>query len=96
MKPSNQLPLSIMSRAVLTSSIGRFLRTHRQGEKLLHEFMAASPRDRTEAQVEQERTQPNEARRAAEQRARASLTAQRLAGLPLIDKALLLSQSTSD
>jgi hypothetical protein len=75
---------------MLASSIGRFLRTHRQGHKLLHEFMASAPADRTEEQFEQERRQANEAFRAAEQRVRASLVARRLAGLPAIDESLLL------
>jgi hypothetical protein len=96
MQTSNRSPLSILSSDMLTSSIGRFLRTHRQGLKPLDEFMASAPPDRTEEQFEQERRQAKEAFRAAEQRVRASLIARRLAGLPLIDEALLLSEPTGD
>jgi hypothetical protein len=52
--------------------------------------MASTPADRTEEQFEEERSQATEARRAAEQRVRQTLIARRLAGLPLIDEALLL------
>ena len=76
----------------LESAVVRFLQTHRDGEKQLREFMASTPPDRAEEQFEQEFKRANEARRAAEQRVRASLIARRLAGLPLIDEALLLSE----
>jgi hypothetical protein len=74
----------------LESAVVRFLQTHREGDKQLREFMASAPADRTEEQFEQERRQAKEARRAAEQPVHASLIARRLAGLPLIDEALLL------
>jgi hypothetical protein len=96
MQACNQWPLSIMSRDMLTSNIARFLRTHRQGLKLLGEFMASAPADRTEEQFEQERGQANQEFQAAQDRVRASLVARRLAGLPLIDEALLLSKRTGD
>jgi hypothetical protein len=96
MQVSKHSPLSTMSRSMLESGISRFLRTHRQGERPLRKFMASAPPDRTEEQFEQERRQANEAFRAAEQRVRASLIARRLAGLPLIDEALLLSEPTGD
>jgi hypothetical protein len=93
---SERWPLSGLCADMLASAVGRFLRTHRQGLKLLDEFMASAPPDRTEEQFEQERRQAKEARQAAEQRVRASLIARRLAGLPLIDETLMLSESKSD
>jgi hypothetical protein len=89
MQTSEQWPLFPMSREVLTSSIGSFLRTHRQGLMLLHEFMASEPADRTEAEFEVERLLAKQAHQAAVERVRASFIARRLAGLPLIDEALL-------
>jgi hypothetical protein len=90
MQTSNRWPLSILSSDMLTSSIGRFLRTHRQGLRLLDEFMASAPPDRTEEQFEQERRQAKEAFRAAEHRVRETFAERGAAGLPLIDEALLL------
>jgi len=70
---SNQWPLSQLSRDLLTSSIGRFLRTHRNGLKALADFMNATPADRTEAQFEQECAQAREAHEAEKQRIRDAL-----------------------
>jgi hypothetical protein len=82
MQTSKQWPISTMSRDILASSIGRFLRTHRQGIKLLGEFMASTPADRTEEQFEQERQQEAAKLEAAAERVRAnpSLAARRAAG----------------
>jgi hypothetical protein len=80
----------------LESTVVRFLQTHREGEKLLREFIASEPADRTEEEFKEEQRQANAARETALQRVRQTMLARQLAGLPLIDEALLLVKATGD
>ena len=90
MQPRDQWPLSFLSRSTLQSEIACFLRTHLQGEQLLHEFRASTAPDRTEEQFEQERKRAEAARWAERQRALKLAKARQRAGLPFFDLNLLL------
>jgi hypothetical protein len=48
-------PGSIVEQAMLEKAVGAFLRTHLRGDRLLLEWMASVPADRTEAQYDEER-----------------------------------------
>jgi len=90
MRPANQWPVSLLSRHMLEADIGRFLRTHRQGEQLLHEFMSSAAPDRTQEQFEQERKRADAARWAERQRMLKLAKARQRAGLPFFNVNLLL------
>lgn len=93
---SKRWPLSGLCADMLASAVGRFLRTHRDGEQDLRDFMAATPPDRTEEEFAEERRQAKQAHEAALERTRRIMLARERAGLPIFDEALLLVKATGD
>lgn len=75
------IPGSIISRTSIVASVAKFLRTHRDGYRCLHELLASVPEDRTEEEYRAE-VEAGE-RRFADNLA--LVKARYAAGLPLVD-----------
>ena len=58
-------PGSIIDTTMLVESVGRFLRTHRDGERLLYGFLDSAPVDRSEEEYERECQEERERHEAA-------------------------------
>lgn len=59
---SGKWPISVVGRIIIEKAIGEFLRTHRDGERLLLAWLDLVPPDRTEAEFKAERDAQREAR----------------------------------
>jgi hypothetical protein len=51
----NQWPVSLIDKMIIEHEVARFLRTHRDGAKLLLDWLSEVPPDRTEDEFKQQR-----------------------------------------
>ena len=83
----NEWPGSVIDRAMIAKSVGRFLRTHRDGKNLLLEWLDSRPADRSEMEYAEERARVRQEHEIRVDGALERINAQReMGGLPPLDR----------